>query len=35
MAHINIAVTFNPANYTEPADYASSDAQIASIVGVL
>ncbi|MEI7127411.1 tail fiber protein [Pectobacterium versatile] len=29
----NLAVTFNPANYTEPADYASSDAQIASIVG--
>ncbi|AYH09434.1 phage tail protein [Pectobacterium parmentieri] len=29
----NLAVTFNPANYTEPADYASSDAQIASVVG--
>ncbi|RUR94692.1 hypothetical protein PB16LOC_00989 [Pectobacterium versatile] len=29
----NLAVTFNPSNYTEPADYASSDAQIASIVG--
>ncbi|KGA39010.1 phage tail protein, partial [Pectobacterium odoriferum] len=29
----NLAVTFNPPNYTEPADYASSDAQIASIVG--
>ncbi|MBE5221587.1 tail fiber protein [Pectobacterium sp. A113-S21-F16] len=29
----NLAVAFNPANYTEPADYASSDAQIASIVG--
>ncbi|QHQ16235.1 phage tail protein [Pectobacterium parmentieri] len=29
----NLAVTFNPANYTEPADYASSDAQIASAVG--
>ncbi|MER0046496.1 tail fiber protein [Pectobacterium odoriferum] len=29
----NLAVTFTPANYTEPADYASSDAQIASIVG--
>ncbi|MEI7348471.1 tail fiber protein [Pectobacterium parmentieri] len=28
----NLAVTFNPANYTEPADYASSDAQIASVV---
>ncbi|MBG6243200.1 MAG: hypothetical protein EKE20_15930 [Candidatus Symbiopectobacterium sp. Dall1.0] len=26
-------MTFNPSNYTEPADYASSDAQIASIVG--
>lgn len=29
----NLAVTFNPANYTEPADYASSDAQIASAIG--
>ncbi|MCL6376791.1 phage tail protein [Pectobacterium brasiliense] len=28
----NLAVTFTPANYTEPADYASSDAQIASVV---
>lgn len=29
----NLAVTFTPTNYTEPVDYASSDAQIASIVG--
>ncbi|MBT9430296.1 MULTISPECIES: tail fiber protein [Symbiopectobacterium] len=29
----NLVVTFNPSNHTEPADYASSDAQIASIIG--
>ncbi|MEH0874666.1 Ig-like domain-containing protein [Pectobacterium cacticida] len=28
----NLAVTFTPANYTEPVDYASSDAQIASVI---
>ncbi|WP_165708345.1 tail fiber protein [Pectobacterium polaris] len=28
----NLAVTFTPTNYTEPADYASSDAQIASVI---
>ncbi|URG50637.1 tail fiber protein [Pectobacterium quasiaquaticum] len=27
----NLAITFSPAGYTEPVDYASSDAQIASI----
>ncbi|MCL6323978.1 Ig-like domain-containing protein [Pectobacterium polaris] len=28
----NLAVTFTPTNYTEPVDYASSDAQIASVI---
>ncbi|MCU1787770.1 phage tail protein [Pectobacterium polaris] len=28
----NLAVTFTPTSYTEPVDYASSDAQIASVI---